>query len=138
MHVVRHRQVETGGREGGIKLNGRLEPLYSFRILRALESLHALIQIVARLEFVAAGGDKCQRGDPNQRGLVAFHYCPASIWRHQAYFIDACAVGDIDRFGHVLIFQIRVALDEDDAFGAGLEDLFQPRSQASGRRWLPG
>jgi len=79
LHVVRHRQVETGGREGGIELNGRLEPLYSLCILRALISLHAAIQIVTRLEFVAAGGDKCQRGDPNQRGLVAFHYCPASI-----------------------------------------------------------
>src|ERR1043166_10210881 len=48
---------------------------------------------------------------------------------HQADLIETSAMRDVDRLGHPLIFEIRIALDEYDAFGAGLEDLGQTRPE---------
>src|SRR5437016_5627535 len=47
---------------------------------------------------------------------------------HQTYLIDARAMRDIDGFGHPLIFEVGIALHEDHALGARLEDLFEART----------
>ena len=44
---------------------------------------------------------------------------------HQSNLIDAGAVSDIDCLGHIREIYGRVALDENYAFGACLEDFFQ-------------
>src|SRR6478609_5795869 len=44
---------------------------------------------------------------------------------HQTDLINAGTMSNVDRLGHPLIFQRGVAFDKDDAFGTGLEDLFE-------------
>src|SRR5262245_60428821 len=44
---------------------------------------------------------------------------------HQTDLIDAGAMSDIDRLGHPLVFQARIAFDEHHTLGAGLENLLQ-------------
>src|ERR1022692_2121597 len=48
---------------------------------------------------------------------------------HQTDFIDAGAVRGVDRPGHPLEVYRGVALDEDDAFGAGLENFLETGAQ---------
>jgi hypothetical protein len=48
---------------------------------------------------------------------------------HQTNFIDPGAVRDIDRLGNPLEIDGRVALDEDDALCAGLENLLETSTQ---------
>src|SRR5580765_8409702 len=48
---------------------------------------------------------------------------------HQTDFIDAGTVSDIDRLGHPLEIYRRVALDENDALGACLENFLKADAQ---------
>src|SRR5579883_2774061 len=56
-----------------------------------------------------------------------------NLRRHQPDLVDARALGDIDRLRHGLEWQLRVALDENHALGAGLKNLFQ-----AGLELVPG
>ena len=59
---------------------------------------------------------------------------PEIFERHQTDLIDAGAVRNIDNLGHPLILDIRIALDEHDALGARLEDVFQTLLQTASLR----
>src|SRR5258707_5639121 len=48
---------------------------------------------------------------------------------HQTDFVNPGTVCDVDRLGHPLKIYGRVALDEDDALGAGLEDFLETSAQ---------
>jgi hypothetical protein len=73
-----NRGLGTG--ETGVEFHRVLEALNGLRILRAGERLHALVQLIARLELVAAHAKDRQRGDSEDQHYLAHNYCPASTF----------------------------------------------------------
>ena len=66
---IRGGQVQARHRVVGIQLHRVLEVIHGFRVMRALVGLHAVIEGIARPEFVAA------RCEENQQSDSRYQYC---------------------------------------------------------------
>src|SRR5262249_35064777 len=71
------REIQPRGGKARIELARRLEALDGFRVLRVGERLHALVELIARLELIAARGKDGKRGHGQDQYRFA-HYCPLS------------------------------------------------------------
>src|SRR5205823_8080826 len=104
-HILRHisrRQIQARRRQIGIELDRGLEVIGGSGVLARRESVDALIQVVAGLQFVTSG-TQCGQRDQSARGNQsadlllgdAGHYLPSStfgVMRPTLSIPEPCAI----------------------------------------------
>ena len=127
---VRGGQIQTRGGKPGIEFHGLLKCSTASGYWASVNACTPLFELIARLELVAADAEDRQRGHSENQTSPCAYYCPASTLAviRPTLSIPAPWAMSIALATH-WNSRIGIALDEDHALGAGLEDLFEARSQ---------